>query len=322
MRRLAALAIAVAGLVRAPGAEGAVRVACVGDSTTSGSGNSGVNVYTAPLGRLLGATYDVKNFGAAGTTLIKTPGAGSSYWGTPAFKASQAYGPDIVLIMLGTNDSKAANWRGGNNTYEADYRALIAVYAGLPSKPTIYALTPPPLFTMRSTLDPAVVGKDVPAILRRVAADAGIGFIDVQAAFLPDPKKYFGAGDGIDIGDGTHPNAAGADLIAATVARALTDTPDAGAVTADAAPGDAPPGADRPAATADDAPVASRADARPLGADGGAGGGAPMSTDDASPAPSTPAKAESGCTIAGRGGAPAGVLVGLALLAVPRRRRR
>jgi lysophospholipase L1-like esterase len=236
MRRLAALGGALAWCASAAPAGAASRVACVGDSITAGSGNSGVNVYPTALAGLLGAAFEVKNFGDAGTTLIKMPGAGQSYWATPAFKASQSYAPDVVLVMLGTNDSKAANWRGGNNTYEADYRALIAVYAALASKPKIYVLSPPPLFTTRSTLNPMVVADAIPAVLRRLVADTGVGFIDVQAAFMPAPKTYFGAGDGIDIGDGTHPNRAGAELIAATVAKVLGGAPvDAGA------PPDAPP---------------------------------------------------------------------------------
>jgi lysophospholipase L1-like esterase len=327
LRRLAALALAsLAGLAFLPDAGAATRVACVGDSTTAGSGNSGVNIYPPLLARILGAGFEVKNFGDAGTTLMKKPGAGGSYWDTPAFKASQSYAPDVVLIMLGTNDSKAANWRGGNNSFEADYRALIATYAALASKPAIYALTPLPLFTTRSTLDPAVVANDIPAILRKVVADTGARLIDMQAAFLPDPKKYFGAGDGVDIGDGTHPNKAGAERIAVTVASVLTtaEAPDAGI-----APADAPPAAD--AALAADAPpapdafVSPSADAAPPVADmRSADHAPPREVDASSSAAPEVIQVQTGvgaCTLGGRSGAPAALFLAVVALAALLRRR-
>jgi len=66
-------------------------------------------------------------------TAMKLP-ASTSYWTTPAFGNSKAFAPAVVVIMLGTNDSKTAIWKGGNNSYEADYRSLLATYAALPSK--------------------------------------------------------------------------------------------------------------------------------------------------------------------------------------------
>ena len=48
-----------------------VRVACVGDSITEGAGVRDPNKrYPAQLGVLLGANYDVKNFGVSGTTML------------------------------------------------------------------------------------------------------------------------------------------------------------------------------------------------------------------------------------------------------------
>ena len=52
-----------------------IKIACVGDSLTDGSkssgGMKGDTAYPAWLGRILGSGYDVRNFGAAGDTLLR-----------------------------------------------------------------------------------------------------------------------------------------------------------------------------------------------------------------------------------------------------------
>src|SRR4051812_11154381 len=88
-----------------------IKVACVGDSITAGAGvqDPGHNAYPVVLQRLLGDKYEVKNFGVSGTTLLKK--GDSPYWNQKAFKAATAFAPDIVIIKLGTNDTKAQNWK-------------------------------------------------------------------------------------------------------------------------------------------------------------------------------------------------------------------
>jgi len=280
----------------------ATRVACVGDSITFGAGASAGNSYPSVLGRLLGAEFGVMNFGDSGSTAMKQPS--TSYWKTPAFTASTRSAPDVVIIMLGTNDSKTALWRMGNNAFAADYRALIAEYAALPSKPRIHVVLPPPALSPSFTIDGAVIEQEIVPLLRKIAAETGSGLIDVFGAFEPDPRQYFGRG-GTDIGDGVHPNDAGAKRIAETVFRALTmATADAGML----APADAGPDA-LPEST-DGAPAV---DALPAAdgraPDGGSGGNQPDAAKQADarprvdppagedPAPPGPSKnaAASGC---------------------------
>ena len=63
--------------------------------------------------------------------------------------------PDLVIIQLGTNDSKPYNWRYGTN-YVADYEELIASYTSLSNAPQVILC--PPVRSMvreRSTFDRA-----------------------------------------------------------------------------------------------------------------------------------------------------------------------
>lgn len=118
-----------------------IRVACVGNSITYGAtiANREKNCYPAQLQAYLGDEYEVRNFGASGTTLLSK--GDSPYTKSRAYEESQAFQPDIVLIKLGTNDSKPKNWKY-NADFKADYQALIASYRELPSKPRVILLTP------------------------------------------------------------------------------------------------------------------------------------------------------------------------------------
>src|SRR6516164_7032395 len=91
-----------------------VKVACIGDSITYGSGLSDRQneCYPAVLGLLLGDDYEVRNYGVSGATMLKS--GDHPYWDTSAFSESSNWQPDIVIIMLGTNDSKPWKWQYGD----------------------------------------------------------------------------------------------------------------------------------------------------------------------------------------------------------------
>src|SRR5690348_3809700 len=92
-----------------------LKIACIGDSITMGSGlaNPAVESYPGRLQRLLGTNYVVRNYGLSGRTLLKE--GDFPYWTESAFTQSKNWAPDIVIIQLGTNDSKPQNWKYGTN---------------------------------------------------------------------------------------------------------------------------------------------------------------------------------------------------------------
>lgn len=161
-----------------------ITVSCVGDSITVADGDQ---CYPNQLGALLGAAYTVTNAGVSGHTMLNNglcaaSPAGSwrhpclhksdaqacsgncSYWGTPQFQAVLDSAPDIITIMLGTNDAKFCNWYGQANglpagagtQFAADYVKMIKLFKALPSKPKVYmyVVLPPPGISQCSVTGP------------------------------------------------------------------------------------------------------------------------------------------------------------------------
>ena len=188
-----------------------IRVACVGDSITYGAGveNRIENNYPRVLGKLLGERYQVNNFGVNGATLLKK--GDKPYWKLPAFKRVTEFEPHLIIIKLGTNDSKPQNWKF-QGEYGKDLLALIDHFQSLPSKPKIWLCKPVPVAQTRWGINEKTVKGEVIPIIEEVARNKKLPIIDLFEA-LDDHRDLFP--------DGVHPNAAGAKIIASTVHAAL-----------------------------------------------------------------------------------------------------
>jgi len=200
-----------------PPVPGTTKIACVGDSITYGYRvkRRRENCYPAQLEKLLGKRFSVRNFGANGRAMQGA--ADLPYWRHKYFKLSGAFDPDVVLIMLGTNDSRKPNWRE-LGPYLRDYRDMLMHYRSLPSAPVIYALTPPTEFKLKNrkavkygmlkeALDEMTAG------IKNLAAELDIEVIDINAATSSRPEDFSF--------DGIHANNEGAKYIAETVYAAI-----------------------------------------------------------------------------------------------------
>jgi len=198
----------------APTHAGPVVVACVGDSITAGVGASnGDHNYPSLLADLLGSGYKVINFGESGATLLKN--GDSPYWQRGSFGRSATAAPDVVIIMLGTNDSKPQNWKI-KDQFAADYAALIDYYAQMPSHPQVFAVLPPPVpGSGNYGINEPAVEEQLP-IIEQVASQKGDEVIDVNSG-VPNDSTYFG--------DNVHPNDKGYIELASTIYFGLTHAP-------------------------------------------------------------------------------------------------
>jgi len=184
-----------------------LRVACVGDSITAGTGLSNPlqDSYPVQLQSILGQNWDVGNFGKKSATLMKN--GSLPYWNTSAFTLSHEYNPDIVVIMLGTNDAKPGNWIN-NSTFISDYTELIQTYKNLPSQPTVYICYPPQVYGIVAGITNSRIVNEVIPKIADVARVNGVGIIDIYSV-LSNKKELFP--------DKIHPNKEGARLLAEKV---------------------------------------------------------------------------------------------------------
>ena len=208
----------------------ATNVACVGNSITEGYGIWADKKYPDHLQEMLGSDYAVSNFGVssmtfAGTT-IKGGDNNSSYWKTDKFKAALASSPDIVVIELGTNDSKyfmanddaqgIYNYLYGQcekSQLYADYEALIDTFAHLPTNPEIFATLQPYSNNLEwAIMDSAIVNQINP-IIKETAIKKGVNIIDLHTLF--QTPAWF-------LADSVHPNASGAQELAKIVNKYIT----------------------------------------------------------------------------------------------------
>ena len=193
-----------------------IKIACIGDSLTYGYlvENREVNCYPTVLNELLGNDYIVGNFGANGHTMLKT--GDQPYWNHENFKLSSMIEPDIVIIMLGTNDSKSHNFTSIEyfiNTYEE----MINYYRRLPSKPRVYIATPPSVFlpvsNNVSTINSEIV-EQIANATRELGKKLRVSVVDVNKKTLNSPECF--------TSDGIHTNIKGAKLIANAIFRELS----------------------------------------------------------------------------------------------------
>lgn len=121
-----------------------VRIACVGDSITEGwaSSNPDLKSYPAVLQKLLGDRYLVTNYGIGGSTLMRC--SDSPYRDKWGYLRSMADKPDVVFLMLGTNDAnRDYNIRRLDGFY-ADFVSMINEYRQVGA--CVVVMTSPELF--------------------------------------------------------------------------------------------------------------------------------------------------------------------------------
>lgn len=185
--------------------ENAVRVACIGNSITDGYGigMAPVNGYPAILQKKLGEGYLVKNFGVSARTMMNK--GDLPYMNELAWRDAKAFNPNIVVIKLGTNDSKTHNWAHGADEYRQSMQAMIDTLKALPSKPKIYLCSPIPAFKDSWTINDSVIVNGEMPIIKKLAKKNKCQFIDLHTSYT--------YGD-MMLNDGIHPNAKGAAKMA------------------------------------------------------------------------------------------------------------
>lgn len=206
-------------LLADPPAPEPVRVACVGDSITYGAGlkDRKNESYPVWLGRWLGSGFDVRNFGRSGATMLAR--GDLPYIKQKQYAAALAFKPDIIVILLGTNDSKhpgsdsldttnvANNWQYKAD-YVPDYEALITAFRQANPSAKIWICCPPPSFPGRWGISNQTIRDEIIPLVNQVAEETHVKVINLYTAFSGRKDMF---------PDTVHPNAAGAKLMASVI---------------------------------------------------------------------------------------------------------
>ena len=187
-----------------------VRIACVGDSIVYGYGvekHIDTDAWPSVLQKMLGNAFQVRNYGLCGTGAIAENGL--PYWKTLRYRQSLLDQPEIVLILLGTNDARTDVWNEA--AYQSGIQKMGSDYTSLSSHPKIIYMMSPEVFPDEyGNIGFEISGKLLdqgvhPAQKRLFPEDS----IDLYSLFM-NHREYFV--------DGVHPDREGNRIIASAAA--------------------------------------------------------------------------------------------------------
>lgn len=186
------------------------RIACIGDSITFGAGVAQTrkeHAWTFVWNRLLGDGFQVLNYGVSGATLQKE--GDFPYHKVGFLKRLPKARPELIVLMLGTNDAKPYNWN--EKRFIREYEVLLKdlMEAGWPHR--LVLMTPPEAFPEETTgivgydIDPGPIEGSIRQAVFSMGDRYGLQVIDLYA-LTKDHTEYFD--------DGVHPNIEGNRVIA------------------------------------------------------------------------------------------------------------
>ena len=192
-----------------------IKVACVGNSITYGLlvENREVNNYPTQLGKMLGNSYEVGNFGRSGATLL-TEGH-NPYIKSPEFADAVAFRPDILVMHLGVNDTDPRNWPDFGDLFVKEYVAMIDSFKAVNPGVRVILANLSPLSSKHYRFKSGT--REWRDLIRKAIVDVA----QVADAELIDFGDDLRDRQNL-LSDGIHPNAAGATVLAKSVYSAIT----------------------------------------------------------------------------------------------------
>lgn len=176
-----------------------VKIICIGDSNTGSPGQIHDSLYPAVLQNHLNSGFIVENYGLAGATLSSK--GDRSYIKSWLYDAAKFSSPDIVIIVLGTNDTDRNHWSAYGHLFTEDYYNFIQGLQEI-ADPKFILGFPPPIFN-NPDANSIIKNEMIPAI-QEIARSSGAKTVNFYDPL--NDEKYFP--------DGTHINEAGFKIMA------------------------------------------------------------------------------------------------------------
>jgi len=186
------------------------RIVCIGDSITFGAGVQKTrrqDAWTYVWNRALGDSFQVLNYGVSGATLQKV--GDFPYHKVGFLKRVEKAGPEMIVLMLGTNDAKPYNWN--EKRFIREYESRIQDLMRRSRSCRLVLMAPPRAFPDQVTgitgydIDPGPVEGSIRRAVHSLGNRYGLQVIDLFA-LTKDHPEYFD--------DGVHPNKEGNKVIA------------------------------------------------------------------------------------------------------------
>ena len=199
------------------------KIACVGDSITQGNHVVPTNkTYPNQLQKLLGNGYEVRNYGVAGTTLMRNNPI-DSYWSTDAYLDAKDCNPNTVIIFLGANDTKA-KYGTTKSQFSGDYKELVKEFLLLPKTKDVFVCTLCPVRDGGYAGINEAAAEDERGWIKKLphamdvfmGKDVSVELIDMHAALKSCPASWQP--------DNVHPDAQGSAILAKTACTAIINS--------------------------------------------------------------------------------------------------
>lgn len=185
-----------------------IKVSCIGDSITYGTNSNDPAAMSYPvyLQRLLGYDYYVEKYGAPSHSLIESDSP--SFLNHDYFTQSVNAAPDVVIVMLGTNDCRTQKWDDSaykdwtdparTENFLSSGEKLINAYRSANADVQIILATSPtvPQDEWLGTDWTARIKKYGNPLLKQLANELNCELIDVFS-FSEDHPEMFEGGDGL-----------------------------------------------------------------------------------------------------------------------------
>ena len=123
------------------------RIIIIGDSVTVGMGRKSPEWETTWPGQMFKMMPDrahAEIVQCAMSVRTMSRKSGTSFLDQPRYQDILKSDPDIIVIQLGTGDSKEGNW--DEKQFKSDYNEMLGAFKQLKSRPHIFPVIPTPLY--------------------------------------------------------------------------------------------------------------------------------------------------------------------------------